>query len=123
MHPHLGLAKQARDAAGELQWLPPRQEFWETDARPKMTGVGSPNTLRHTIHTWHQRRGVPQAQIDAIAGPSSERGSGANYTHLRPEYLGELIASTEAFWAAVGEHTKSHLRYQCDTKRLGANRN
>lgn len=82
----------------------------------RSTGIGSPNTLRHTIHTWHQRQGVPQAQIDAAAEHSSERGSGANYTHLRPEYLREFIRSTEAFWEEVGQHTDSHLRYQRDTK-------
>ncbi len=57
---------------------------------------------------------MPEAQIDAAAG-HSEQGTGANYTHLRPEYLREFVASTEAFWAAVGEFTDSHLRYQRDT--------
>ncbi|CAN5469634.1 hypothetical protein BH10PSE14_BH10PSE14_27400 [soil metagenome] len=113
--PHLALARQASDAAGKLVTLPARPKLGETEDRPRMVGVGTPNTLRHTIHTWHQRQGVPQAQIDAAAGHSSERGSGANYTHLRPEYLREFVASTEAFWQAVGEHTKAHLRYQCDT--------
>ncbi|OYY70924.1 MAG: hypothetical protein B7Y47_08465 [Sphingomonas sp. 28-63-12] len=114
--PTLGLARQATDAQDNLLWLPARKKQGETEPRPKMVGLGSPNTLRHTIHTWHQRRGVPQAQIDAAAGHSSERGSGANYTHLRPEYLQEFIASTEAFWAAVGAHTKAHLRYQAGAK-------
>lgn len=117
--PALGLARQATDAEGNLIWLPARKKLGEAGPRPKMAGLGSPNTLRHTIHTWHQRRGVPQAQINSAAGHSSERGSGANYTHLRPEYLQEFIASTEAFWAAVGAHTKAHLRYQCDTKQVG----
>ncbi|MCZ4343922.1 hypothetical protein O4H52_20110 [Sphingomonadaceae bacterium G21617-S1] len=115
--PRLNLARHANDAKGEPIWLPPRAKLGETEIRPKMVGIGTPNTLRHTIHTWHQRKGVPQAQIDAAAGHSSERGSGANYTHLRPEYLRELIASTEEFWAEVGTHTDAHLRYQCDTKR------
>ena len=112
--PDLGFARQETDATGELVWLPPRAKIGETQARPKLKPVGSPNTLRHTIHTWHKRYGVPDAQIDAAAG-HSEEGTGANYTHLRPEYLREFIASTEAFWAAVGEHTSAHLRYQRDT--------
>lgn len=92
--------------------LSARKKLGEATGRPKLVGIGSPNTLRHTIHTWHQR----QAQIDAAAEHSSERGSGANYTHLRPEYLREFIRSTEAFWEEVGQHTDSHLRYQRDTK-------
>jgi len=113
--PDLGFARQERDAAGELLWLPPRRKLGETEPRPKMKPIGTPNTLRHTIHTWHKTYGVPDAQIDAAAG-HSEEGTGANYTHLRPEYLREFITSTEAFWAAVGEHTNAHLRYQRDTK-------
>ena len=113
--PSLRLACHEINAAGAAVWLPPRAKLGETLERPSMIGIGSPNTLRHTIHTWHQRRGVPQAQIDAAAGHSTERGSGANYTHLRPEYLKEFVASTEAFWSAVGEHTNVHLRYQRDT--------
>lgn len=116
-NPRLKIARQANDKDGQPIWLPPRKKLGETEMRPKMVGIGTPNTLRHTIHTWHQRRGVPQAQIDAAAGHSSERGSGANYTHLRPEYLREFIDSTEAFWAEVGKYTDAHLRYQCDTKR------
>ena len=115
-NPGLALARHAENSNGEAIWLPPRKKLGETLARPKVVGIGTPNTLRHTIHTWHQRKGVPQAQIDAAAGHNSERGSGANYTHLRPEYLAEFIASTEAFWMAIGEHTSVHLRYQCDTK-------
>jgi integrase len=116
LRPELKLARHAVDEKGQKAWLPPRSRLGEVDMRPKLIGIGSPNTLRHTIHTWHQRQGVPQAQIDAAAGHSSEQGSGANYTHLRPTYLKEFIDSTEAFWAAVGEHTKCHLRYQSDTK-------
>ncbi|MBC9033018.1 site-specific integrase [Sphingomonas sp. JC676] len=115
--PHLNLAQNAIDGDGSLILLPVRKKLGETEPRPKLVGIGTPNTLRHTIHTWHQRHGVPQAQIDAAAGHTSERGSGANYTHLRPEYLREFIDSTEAFWRAVGEHTDAHLRYQCDTRR------
>lgn len=114
-NPSLHLATHKTDTDGASVWLPPRAKLGETSERPAMRGLGSPNTLRHTIHTWHQRRGVPQAQIDAAAGHSSELGSGKNYTHLRPEYLTEFVASTEAFWQAVGAHTKVHVRYRCDT--------
>jgi site-specific recombinase XerD len=112
--PDLGLARQAIDADGKPVWLEPRKKLGETKRRPKMVGIGSPNTLRHTIHTWHKRFGVPEAQIDAAAG-HSEQGTGASYTHLRPEYLREFTASTEAFWEAVGEFTDTHLRYHRDT--------
>ena len=112
--PDLGLARQAVDADGKPVWLEPRKKLGETKRRPKIVGIGTPNTLRHTIHTWHKRQGVPEAQIDAAAG-HSEQGTGASYTHLRPEYLREFLASTEAFWKAVGEFTDTHLRYQRDT--------
>jgi hypothetical protein len=79
-----------------------------------MVGIGSPNTLRHTIHTWHKRHGVPEAQIDAAAG-HSEQGTGASYTHLRPEYLREFMSSTEAFWEAVGEFTEAHAKFPSQT--------
>lgn len=109
--PDLGFAKQAVDEAGKKVWLPPREKLGDQERRPKLQAIGSPNTLRHTIHTWHQRQGVPQAQIDAAAGHSSEQGSGANYTHMRPEYLREFIASTEAFWRSVDEYTRVHRRH------------
>lgn len=112
--PDLGLARQAVDADDKPVWLEPRKKLGETKRRPKLVGIGSPNTLRHTIHTWHKRHGVPEAQIDAAAG-HSEQGTGASYTHLRPEYLREFMSSTEAFWEAVGEFTDAHLRYQRDT--------
>lgn len=71
------------------------------------TGWGSPNTLRHTIHTYLQTVGVPQAQIDAAAG-HSEPGSGRNYTHLRPEYLRQFIEAIESYWADMDKLTRSH---------------
>jgi site-specific recombinase XerD len=70
--------------------------------------LGSPNTLRHTIHTYCQRIGVPQAQIDAAAGHSGERGSGRNYTHLRPEYLTDFIAGVERYWTEMDKLTQAH---------------
>ena len=69
---------------------------------------GSPNTLRHTLHTYLQTVGVPQAQIDTAAGHSNESGSGKNYTHLRPEYLQEFIAAIEAYWTLMDKHTTGH---------------
>ncbi|TDN81727.1 hypothetical protein EV664_107129 [Stakelama pacifica] len=115
MRPDLGFAEQRNDDDGKPRWLPPRAKLGETKRRPNLRAIGTPNTLRHTIHTWHKRRGVPDAQINAAAG-HSEEGTGANYTHLRPEYLQELIESTEAFWREVGRYTNAHLRYQRDTK-------
>jgi len=112
--PDLGFARQRQDERGKLKWLPPRKKLGESAPRPDMETIGSPNTLRHTIHTWHKRQGVPEAQIDAAAG-HSEAGTGASYTHLRPDYLREFIASTEAFWAAVGEFTDAHRLYQSST--------
>jgi integrase len=114
MRPDLGFARQACDERGKPIWLEPRKKLGEREPRPKMVGIGSPNTLRHTIHTWHKRIGTPEAQIDAAAG-HSEQGTGANYTHLRPEYLQEFIINTERFWEAVGEFTDVHLLYQRST--------
>lgn len=76
----------------------------DTEGKP----YGSPNALRHTIHTYLQTKGVPQAQIDAAAGHSSERGSGRNYTHLRPEYLSDLIDAVEGYWAELDQFTRAH---------------
>ena len=111
-----GLCEQAIDKNGTELWLPPRRKFGETVARPKLVGIGSPNTLRHTASTEMHRRGVPEAQIETAAG---HRGMGTNqkhYRHLRPEYLADFIDGVEAFWADVGRYTDVHLRYQRDTK-------
>lgn len=86
--------------------------------------LGSPNTLRHTIHTYLQTAGVPQAQIDAAAGHSSERGSGRNYTHLRPEYLKDFIEAVEAYWSDMDRLTTVHRsRVGPKVIDLGARRN
>lgn len=81
----------------------------------KVRGIGTPNTLRHTLHTYLQTVGVPQAQIDMAAG-HQEPGSGRNYTHLRPEYLKEFIAAVEAYWADMRTLTTAHLRTHCGPK-------
>lgn len=71
--------------------------------------LGSPNTLRHTIHTYLQTVGVPQAQIDAAAGHSSDGGgTGRNYTHLRPEYLKDFIEAVEGYWSEIDKLTTAH---------------
>jgi hypothetical protein len=70
--------------------------------------AGNPNALRHTCHTYLQAMGVPQAQIDAMAGHSGEQGSGRNYTHLRPEYLKEAIQAVEEYWGAMDKLTRAH---------------
>lgn len=72
---------------------------------------GYPNALRHTVHTYLQTKGVPQGQIDAAAG-HSEPGSGRAYSHLRPEYLRELIAAVESYWSDMDKLTKVHRRSQ-----------
>src|SRR3546814_2435511 len=96
--PGLGLRVPLLDRQGRQ-----REQVDKTGGRELMwRGLGSPNTLRHTLHTYLQTVGVPQAQIDAAAGHSSERGSGRNYTHLRPEYLKDF---TEAVEARSEEHT------------------
>lgn len=72
---------------------------------------GSPNTLRHTIHTQLQRVGVPQAQIDTAAGHVTDGGrTGRNYTHLRPEYLKAFTDAVESYWADMDKLTQVHRR-------------
>lgn len=88
------------------------------DVVPQWRGLGTPNTLRHTIHTYLQTVGVPQAQIDAAAGHSSERGSGRNYTHLRPEYLREFVQAIENYWEEMAKLTTAHIPSQFRPKVL-----
>jgi len=56
----------------------------------------------------------PNADATTMKSPYSRVWT-SPATHLRPEYLREFNASTEAFWEAVGEFTDAHLRYQRDT--------
>jgi len=108
-HPELGLSRQATDAAGKPVWLPPRRKLKEVGRRPKMIGIGTPNTLRHTIHTFLAAHGVPKAQIDTAAGHATGQGTGDRYNHLRPGYLKAFIAGIEAFRAEVACYTTVHL--------------
>jgi site-specific recombinase XerD len=111
-----GICAPALDSDGNHIWLPPRARLGESASRPKLVGLGSPNTLRHTTSTEMHRRGVPEAQIETAAG---HRGAGTNnrhYRHLRPEYLTQFIDGVESLWADVGKLTTAHLRYQRDTK-------
>ena len=111
-----GVCEPELDDEGEPVWLPARKRIGETAPRPKIVGIGSPNTLRHTCSTEMHKRGVPEAQIDFAAGHRGEGTNKRHYRHLRPDYLPDFIAGVEDFWAEVGRYTKAHLRYQNDTK-------
>lgn len=111
-----GISAVDTDDQGEPIWLPPRKRLGETKPRPKLIGLGSPNTLRHTCSTEMHRRGVPEAQIDTAAGHSGDGTNKKHYRHLRPDYLEDFIAGVESFWAEVGRHTNAHLRSHSDPK-------
>jgi hypothetical protein len=121
-HPSLRLVRPMLDESGNQMVrhftrkdpasgrVPDPQPLWEPIAR-------TPNTFRHTCHTYLQTMGVPQAQIDLAAGHvAAEKGSGRNYTHLRPEYLRELIQAVEAYWSNLDTLTRAHRRTQCGPK-------
>ena len=95
---------------GDQVFLPARAKLRETEPRPKLKGLGTPNTLRHTAITEMHRRGVPEAQIDAAAGHVGEGTGKRNYRHVRPDYLAEFIAGVEAYWAEISRYTEVHLR-------------
>lgn len=111
-----GLRDHALDERGEPIWLPARRKLGETAPRPKLIGIGSPNTLRHTCSTELHRRGVPEAQIDTAAGHSGDSTNKRHYRHLRPEYLSDFIGAVEDYWGEMAKLTTAHLRYQRDTK-------
>lgn len=111
-----GICTEVYDKEGEQLFHPVRHKLGETAPRPKLKGLGTPNTLRHTIITEMHRRGVPEAQIDAAAGHVGEGTGKRNYRHLRPDYLGELIAGVEAYWAEIGRYTTVHMRSQSGPK-------
>lgn len=107
-----GLRDHALDERGEPVWLPARRKLGETALRPKLIGIGSPNTLCHTCSTELHRRGVLEAQIDTAAGHSGDSTNKPHYRRLRPEYLSELIAAVEDYWSEMAMLTTAHLRYQ-----------
>lgn len=111
-----GIVEQKIGDDGEPAWLPPRKKLGEIAPRPHLVGLGSPNTLRHTISTEMHMRGVPEAQIDTAAGHSGDSTNKRHYRHLRPDYLKDFIAGVEDYWSEVGKFTSAHLRYQRDTK-------
>jgi integrase len=79
--PDLRLACCATDTNGAEVWLPARKKLGEIQPRQKMRGLGSPNTLRHTIHTWHQRRGVPRRKSTRSLDITASVGRGRS-THI-----------------------------------------
>lgn len=111
-----GICREVFDAEGEQVFLPVRHRLGETEPRPKLKGLGTPNTLRHTIITEMWRRNVPEGQIDAAAGHVGEGTGKRNYRHLRPDYLAELIQGVEDFWGEVGRYTTVHMRSQSGPK-------
>lgn len=111
-----GICREVFDSDGNQVFLPARARIGEAEPRPKLKGLGTPNTLRHTAITEMHRRGVPEAQIDAAAGHVGEGTGKRNYRHLRPDYLGELMAGVEAYWAEIGRYTTVHMRSQSGPK-------
>lgn len=99
-HPTLGLVRPVLDVDGNPVLK---------DDVPQWRGIGTPNTFRHSCHTYHQTVGTPQGQIDMAAG-HAEPGSGRNYSHLRPEYLKDFMAATDAYWEEMKRYTTVHLR-------------
>lgn len=121
-HPSLRLVRPVLDDSGKQALrhftrpdpatgcVPDPEPLWEPIG-------GTPNTFRHTCHTYLQTMGVPQAQIDLAAGHvAAEKGSGRNYTHLRPEYLREFLEAVEAYWSNLDTLTRVHRRTQCGPK-------
>ena len=115
-NPELGLARHATAPDGALQWLPPRKKLGESAPRPRMVGIATPNTLRHTLNTELHARGVPEAQIETAAGHLGVGTNKRSYRHLRPDYLGAFIAAVEDYWRELEQFTTVHLRSQCDPK-------
>lgn len=111
-----GICTEVSDKEGNQRFHPIRHKLGETEARPMLKGLGTPNTLRHTAITEMHRRGVPEAQIDAAAGHIGEGTGKRNYRHLRPDYLGELMEAVEAYWAEIARYTTVHMRSQSGPK-------
>ena len=105
-----GPSRVFHDQYGVPVMLPPRRKIGETERRAKLSGIGSPNTLRHTIITEMHRRGVAEAQIETASGHAGEGTNKRNYRHLRPDDLAELIEAVESFWADIDAFTHVHRR-------------
>lgn len=72
-----------------------------------------PKTIRHTMNTYLRRQGVPEIQVETMAG---HRGHGTNrrsYTHIRPDYLSDVVAALDMFWNMLANHTTCHVRTSC----------
>ncbi|RZL70935.1 MAG: hypothetical protein EOP66_15660 [Sphingomonas sp.] len=108
-----GISRPVTDGEGRVLTLPPRPKLGETAQRPRMRGLGTPNTLRHTAITEMHRRGVDERQIDIAAGHAPVGTGKRNYMHLRPDYLAELIDAVEAYWSDMDRYTKVHRRSLC----------
>lgn len=111
-----GLSRVVLDANRQPVMLAARRKLGESEPRPKLRGLGTPNTLRHTIITEMHRRGVAESQIETAAGHLGEGTNKRNYRHLRPDYLAELIAAIEDYWREMAHYTTVHLRTQCGPK-------
>jgi integrase len=105
-----------RDGAPAV--LPPRRKLGETEPRPRLRGLGTPNTLRHTAISEMHRRNVDERQIDMAAGHAPIGTGKRNYMHLRPDYLAQLIAAVEAYWSDMERFTKVHRRSQCGPNKV-----
>lgn len=108
-----GMSRRVLDDDGEPVMLPPRRRLGETESRLALRGLGTPNTLRHTIITEMHKRGVPEAQIETAAGHLGTGTNKRNYRHLRPDYLVQLIGAIEDYWEEMRHLTTVHLRSQC----------
>lgn len=86
---------------------------WHSDTQLVWEGVGSPNALRHTVHTQLLKLGVPDAQVDAAAG-HVQQGTGRNYNHFNARRdFREFLEGVEQLFAELRHYTTVHLRSHC----------
>lgn len=107
-----GISRPVLDDTGAPAMLPARAKLGETQPRPHLRGIGTPNTLRHTIITEMHSRGVDERQIDMAAGHAPIGTGKRNYMHLRPDFLAQLVAAIEDFWSDMRHFTTVHVRSQ-----------
>ena len=112
-HPSLGLRRPLLGPNGEQLTQTvrkPGRASSTSEERPLWDGIGSPNNLRHTIHTQLRRVGVPKAQIDAAAG-HAEQGTGETYSHWDAKSdLKDLTDGIERIFEDLAKLTKVHIR-------------